>query len=281
MRHVITRREDLNAYDYLLEVEAPQVAERFRAGNFAVLMTAPTGERIPMSIQKAGNGTITMFIRKVGKTSIELSTFKVGDSLHEVIGPMGTPVEIKGYGNVVVASDFVCGHAENYALCRALRREAGNRILSLQTFPSEDEVYPDEERPIVFSDEYRETTLDGSRGVRGHYRRVLKGMLDQGKVDIVFAGGDLAGLRDLAELTRLYGVPTLVTVRQIMVDATGMCGSCRVFVGGKMRLACIDGPIFDAHKVNFDHVLSRAGMFREKEADALGHYDAKRKAVET
>lgn len=278
MKYVITRREDLSAHDYLLEVEAPHVAERFKAGNFAVLMTVPTGERIPMSIQKAENGRITMFIRKMGKTSIELSTFRVGDCLHEVIGPMGTPVEIKSYGNVVVASDFVCGHAENYALCGELHGVDGNHITSLQTFPSRSEVYPAKERPILFSDEYRATTLDTPRGTKGHYIHLLKGMLDEGRVDIVFAGGDLAGLRDLAELTRPYGVPTVVTVRQIMVDATGMCGSCRVFVDGEMKLACIDGPMFDAHKVNFEHVLSRTRMFRDKEADALEHYCARRKA---
>ncbi len=150
MKHVIARKEDLNPHEYLLEVEAPHIAERFTAGNFAVIMTVPTGERVPMSIQKAEDGRITLFMRILGKTSMELATFKVGDSLHEVIGPMGTPPALKGYGNVVVASDFVCGHAENYALCKALRAVGGNRIICLQTFPDIGEVYPAQERPVSF-----------------------------------------------------------------------------------------------------------------------------------
>ena len=279
MKNVITRKEDLNADEYLIEVEAPHIAERFSAGNFAVLMTVPKGERVPMSIQKAEDGRITMFIRKLGKTSIELGTFKVGDCLQEVIGPMGTPPEIRKYGNVVVASDFVCGHAENYSLCNELRKVDGNHVISMQTFSTRNEVYPAEERPVSLSAKYCITTLDGSLGVKGHYRELLKELLDEVKVDMVFAGGDLAGLRDLSELTRPYAIPTVVTVRQIMVDATGMCGSCRVFVGGEMKLACVDGPMFDAHKLNFEHILSRAQMFKRKEAIALDHYYTNRKVV--
>ena len=113
----ITRKEDLNTDDYLIEVEAPNVADRFKPGNFVVLIAVPKGERIPMSIQKAEDGRITMFIEKLGKTTIELDKSKVGDSIEQVIGPMGNPPEIKKYGNVVFSSDLVCGHAENYAMC--------------------------------------------------------------------------------------------------------------------------------------------------------------------
>jgi len=278
MKYEITRKEDLNPEDYLIEVVAPQVAERFQPGHFAVLITVPNGERIPMSIQKAENGKITMFIKRLGKTSRELDTFKVGDSLEAVIGPMGNPPEIKKYGNVVFASDLVCGHAENYSMCKELRELDGNHVISMQTFPSSRDVYPEEELCRDVCDEYYLTTLDGSRGIKGHYREILKDMLDKGKVDMIFAGGDIPGLRELAKLTKPYHIPTVVTVRQIMVDATGMCGSCRVFVDGEMKLTCIDGPMFDAHKLNFEDIISRLAMFKEKEAIAMEHYNRKRGA---
>ena len=273
MKHKITRKEVLNAADYLIEVEASMVAERFRPGNFAVLITVPRGERIPMSIQKAEDGKITMFIKKLGKTSVELDSFKVGDSLEAVIGPMGNSSEIKRYGNIVIASDLVCGHAENYALCKALQEIEGNHVTSIQTFPTKADIYPKKELSEAFCDEYYLTTLDGSCGIKGHYTEVLKDLLDEGKVDIIFAGGEIPALRDLAELTEPYGVPTIVTIRQIMIDATGMCGSCRVFVDGEMKLTCIDGPMFDAHKLNFEDIINRMAMFKEKETRAMEYYN--------
>jgi len=275
MKHRITRKKALNAADYLIDVEAPMVAERFRPGNFAVLITVPQGERIPMSIQKAEDGKITMFIKRLGKTSIELDGFEVGNSLESVIGPLGNPPEVKRYGNVVFASDLVCGHAENYAMCNALQKIEGNHVISIQTFPTKDDVYPKEELSEAVCDEYYLTTLDGSRGIGGHYIDVLKDLLDEGKVDIIFAGGDIPALRDLATLTESYSVPTIVTVRQIMIDATGMCGSCRVFVDGEMKLTCIDGPMFDAHKLDFEDIINRLSMFKKKEAQAMECYNSK------
>jgi ferredoxin--NADP+ reductase len=270
--HRIVRKEDLNAADYLLEVEAPSVAQKFQPGNFAVLLTVPRGERIPMSIQKAGNGNITMFIKRLGKTSRELDTFKVDDSLESIIGPLGNPVELKKYGNVVFASDLVCGHAENYALCEALTKIDGNHVISVQSFPTKDDIYPEKELSSAVCDEFYLTTKDGSQGIKGHYTDILKKLLDETRIDIVFAGGDIPSLRELARLTKPYNIPTIVTVRQIMVDATGMCGSCRVFVDGEMKLTCIDGPMFDAHKLNFEDIIDRLSMFKEKEAQAAEYY---------
>jgi len=279
MKHKITRKLDLNKDDYLLEVEAPQVAERFRPGNFVILITVPQGERIPMSVQKAQDGKISMFIKRLGKTSYELDSFKVGDSLVAVIGPLGNPPPMKKYGRVVFASDLVCGHAENYAFCEGLKKIPGNYVISMQTFPSKDDIYPEEFRPVHLCDEYHLTTLDGSEGFKGHYIELLKTMLEQNKVDIIFAGGDIPSLERLAELTRPYQIPTIVTVRQIMVDGTGMCGSCRVFVDGEMKLTCIDGPMFDAHRLNFQDIINRLSMFKEKEAQAMEYYLRKRGEV--
>jgi ferredoxin--NADP+ reductase len=275
MEHEIIRKEDLNSKDYLIEVKAPMVAKKMQPGQFVVLMTHPKGERIPMSVQKAENGNVTMFIRKLGKTSVELYTYKVGDHFENVIGPMGNPVEIKKYGNVAVCSDLVCGHAENYALCKALSQVDGNHVISMQTFPSKEMMYLEKELREV-SDEYYITLEDGSYGIKGHYRDILEKLMKQDKIDMVFAGGHIDGYVPLAELTKAYNVPTMVTLRPIMVDATGMCGSCRVFIDGEMKLACIDGPMFDAHKVNYKELLNRVKMFKKQEEIALENYNKMR-----
>ena len=211
MEHEIIRKEDLNSKDYLMEVKAPMVAKKLQPGQFVVLMTHPKGERIPMSVQKAENGNVTMFIRKLGKTSVELYTFKVGDHFENVIGPMGNPVEIKKYGNVAVCSDLVCGHAENYALCKALRQVDGNHVISMQTFPSKDMMYLEKELRGL-SDEYYITLEDGSYGIKGHYRDVLEKLMKQGKIDMVFAGGHTDGYVPLAELTKAYNVTIVGTL---------------------------------------------------------------------
>ena len=267
MPHKITRKVDLNSGDYYVEVEAPLVAEKFKAGNFAVLMTVPHGERIPMSIMKAEDGRIGMYIKKLGKTSYELD--KSLDTFEHVIGPMGNAIEVKKYGRVVVASDLVCGHAENYAACKALREVEGNHVISIESFPTKGEVYPDEFLAEDVADEFHLMTEDGSLGEKGHYLDRIAGMLKEGKVDKIFAGGDLPKLKELGELTRPYGVSAVVTVRQIMVDASGMCGACRVFLNGAMKLACIDGPMFEADEVDWETALRRVGMFKEKETIAM------------
>jgi ferredoxin--NADP+ reductase len=272
MKHEIIRKEDLNPKDYLIEVKAPMVAKKIRPGQFVVLMTHPKGERIPLSVQKAENGSVTMFIRKLGKTSVELYKYNVGDNFENVIGPMGNAVEIKKYGNVAVCSDLVCGHAENYALCKALSQVDGNHVISMQTFPSKEMMYLEEELRGV-SDEYYITIEDGSYGIKGHYRDILEKMMKQGKINMVFAGGRTGEYPLLAELTKTYNVPTMVTLRSIMVDATGMCGSCRVFIDGEMKLACIDGPMFDAHKVNYKELLTRVKMIKKQEELALETYN--------
>ena len=271
LKHEIIRKEDLNPKDYLMEVKAPMVAKKIQPGQFVILMTHAKGERIPMSVQKAENGSVTLFIRKLGKTSVELYTYKVGDHFENVIGPMGTAVDIKNYGNVAVCSDLVCGHAENYALCKALSQVEGNHVISMQTFPSNEMMYLEEELRGV-SDEYYITLEDGSYGIKGHYRDILEKMMKEGKIDMVFAGGRTGEYPLLADLTKEYNVPAMVTLRPIMVDATGMCGSCRVFIDGELKLACIDGPMFDAHKINYEELLNRVKMFKKEETTALENY---------
>ncbi len=267
----ITEKRDLNTQDYLIEVEAPHVAERLRPGQFVVLMTHEKGERIPMSVQKAEGGRITMFIKRLGKTSLQLDDYEVGDSFYQVVGPMGNAFPIKRYGTVVWCSDLVCGHAENYAYCEALSKVEGNHVISIQTFPTKEDVYGEEEQRLV-SHEYHITTTDGTYGERGHYNDVLRSLLETREIDVVLGCGQIDKLKEMADLTRVHGVQAYSVLRQIMVDATGMCGACRVFIDGQMKLTCIDGPLFDAHKVNFEEVINRLGMFKKPEAVAKEAY---------
>jgi ferredoxin--NADP+ reductase len=268
--HTMVDKKDLNSEDYLVRIKAPFVARKWKPGNFVVLRLHDKGERVPMSVQKVDGDTITIFVKRLGKTSHELDSYKAGDAIKDVIGPLGNPAEVKKYGRVIVASDLVCGHAENYAISKALR-ERGNYVISLQGFPTKSMVYLEEELKGV-SDEYYLSTEDGSCGRRGLLTDMLKELLRKDRVDMVFAGGTFPGLKRIADITRSFDVPAMVTLRTLMVDATGMCGSCRVFIDGKMKLACVDGPIFDAHKVDFDEVIKRNGMFKEEEAIALEKY---------
>jgi len=268
----ITDKRDLSPIDYFVEVEAPQVAKAWKPGQFVVLMTHEKGERIPMSVYKNDNGKIGMFIRKLGKTSYELYyDFKPGDYIYSFVGPLGKALKIKNYGNVVFASDAVCGQAENYATLRAMK-EAGNYTISIQSFENAANVYPEEFLAKPVADEYYLTTDDGSVGMKGHYLDVIKKLIEEDRVDIIFAGGKLGSLAKLAELTRPYGIPTYTTVRQIMVDGTGMCGSCRILYDGKVKFACRDGPMFDAHKVDWEDVLRRDKRFVELEKIAKERY---------
>ncbi|NPA75295.1 MAG: sulfide/dihydroorotate dehydrogenase-like FAD/NAD-binding protein [Euryarchaeota archaeon] len=270
--YTITDKKVLSPIDYFVEVEASHVARAWKPGQFVVLMAHEKGERIPMSVYRADDGKIGMFIRKLGKTSLQIfNEFNVGDSLWSVAGPLGTPIEVKKYGTVVFASDAVCGHAENYATLRQMK-EAGNHTISIQSFKDEEDVYPEQFLAKSVADEHYITTSDGSVGIKGNYLDVIRDLIEQDKVDIIFAGGVLGTLAKLAELTRPYGIPTMTTVRQIMVDGTGMCGSCRILYDGQIKFACRDGPMFDAHKVDWEDVLKRETRFLEQEKLAKEMY---------
>jgi ferredoxin--NADP+ reductase len=267
----IIRKKDLNKQDYLIEIEAPRVAQKLQPGQFVILMTHEDGERIPMSVKSTDDKTIIMYIKRLGKTSLELDDLKVGDSIYQVIGPQGKAFKIQKYGNIVWCSDLVCGHAENYAYCEALSKIKGNHVISIQSFPTKDDAYGEEDLRSV-SHEYYLTTYDGTYGRKGHYNDVLQDLLEENRVDLVFGCGDIGKLRDMAELTKKYDVPARAVLRQIMIDGTGMCGACRVFIDGVMKLTCVDGPLFDAHKVNFDEVINRLNMFKKPEQLAKDLY---------
>jgi ferredoxin--NADP+ reductase len=272
MGYKITAKADLSPIDYFVEVEAPHVSKAWKPGQFVVFILHEKGERVPMSVYKAENGRIGMFIRKLGKTSLQIYyEYNVGDELWSFLGPLGKPIKVKNYGNVVFASDAVCGQAENYATLKAMK-EAGNYTISIQSFENKANVYPEEFLARPAADEHYITTNDGSIGIKGNYLDVVKKLIEKDKVDIIFAGGKLGTIAKLAELTRPYEISTITTVRQIMVDGTGMCGSCRILYGNEIKFACRDGPMFDAHKVDWEDVLKRAERFKDQEGLAKERY---------
>lgn len=276
MSFKITKMMDLDSIDYLVDVEAPKIAERFHPGQFVMLMTRKEGERIPMSVMRVRDGKLSMFIRKLGKTSKELRDGI--RSFENVIGPLGHGIEEKKYGTVVVVSDAVCGHAENYAICEALSKIEGNHIISIQTFPSKDEVYPKEYLAKNVSHEHYITTEDGSSGVKGNYVSTLKKLLDDGvKVDYVFGGGKLPTMKAVSTLLAINNIDNMFTTRQMMVDGSGMCGACRVYIDGEMKLACVDGPMFDSRKINWTRAMKRYAMFKKEEKIANDYYEAQKK----
>ncbi|MDK2853499.1 MAG: ferredoxin/flavodoxin---NADP+ reductase [Thermococcaceae archaeon] len=277
MGYKITKKENLSAIDFFMEVEAPHIAKSWKVGQFVVLIVDEKGERVPMSVYYADreNGRIGMFIRRHGVTTFKLwYEKKVGDEILSIAGPLGKPIEVKHYGNVVFAADAVCAQAEAYATLKAMK-EAGNYTIAIHSFENKANTYPEEYLAKPVADEFYITTEDGSVGRKGHYLDILKELIEQDKVDIVFAGGKLGSLKKLAELTRPYGIPTIVTVRQIMVDGTGMCGSCRVLYDGEIKFACRDGPMMDAHKIDWDDAIKRNARFAEQEKLARERYLAK------
>lgn len=275
MGYRITKKENLSAIDFFMEVEAPHIAKSWKPGQFVVLIPDERGERVPMSVYYAKDGKIGMFIRRHGVTTLKLwHEFHVGDEILSITGPLGKPIEVKHYGNVVFAADAVCAQAECYSTLKAMK-EAGNYTIAIHSFENKNNTYPEEYLAKPVADEFYITTEDGSVGRKGHYLDVVKELIAQDRVDIVFAGGKLGSLKKLAELTKPYGIPTIVTVRQIMVDGTGMCGSCRVLYDGEIKFACRDGPMLDAHKIDWDDAIKRNARFAEQEKLARERYIAK------
>ncbi len=271
VEHTILYKEEITKDDYLIKVKAPVIAKHFQAGQFLVIRIHEHGERIPLTIADADpeEGTVTIIVKRIGKTSCELGTFKVGDSIADMMGPLGHPSEIEKFGRVVCVGGGT-GIASLYPITRALKK-VGNHITTILGARCKDLLFW-EERFKEISDELICTTDDGSYGREGVVTIPLKEMLEEGKVDRVMSVGPTIMMKFVALTTKEFGVKTIVSLNPIMVDATGMCGVCRVFIAGEMKLACIDGPEFDAHEVDFQELMSRLAMFKEQEEDAMKHF---------
>jgi ferredoxin--NADP+ reductase len=253
-------------------IEAPDVARKRKAGQFVVLMTDEKGERIPLTIvdSDVDSGTITIIFQVVGKTTTCLSEMKVGDSLYSVLGPLGRPTEVERFGTVACVGGGV-GIAVIYPITKALK-EAGNRVISIIGARTKDILILEDEIKAV-SDELHITTDDGSYGFHGFVSEVLQNVIDSETViDRVFAIGPVPMMRVVCDVTRPSGITTIVSLNPIMVDATGMCGACRVSVGGCTKFACVDGPEFNGHDVDFDLLTSRLRMYYIQEKEAIEQF---------
>ncbi len=255
-------------------IEAPRIARKHEAGQFVILRLDEHGERIPLTIESADkeNGTISLVVQAVGKTTYQLNALNEGDAIRDVVGPLGKPSVIKNFGTVVIVGGGV-GTALAYPTTVALKG-AGNRILTILGGRNRDLVLLEEEMRAV-SDALYVTTDDGSYGEKGLVTDKLRELLaTEDKIELVLAVGPVPMMKAVADLTREKGIHTVVSLNPIMIDGTGMCGGCRVLVGGKSQFACVDGPEFDAHDVNFDVLMQRNRMYREAEKQSLDAYQA-------
>lgn len=255
--HTIIAKEVLSPTITRYEIEAPFVARKRLPGNFVIIRLEETGERIPLTIVGSDieRGTITLIVQAIGKTTRALAMKKVGDSITDVAGPLGTPTPIEFHGAVACVGGGV-GTAELYPISQALHK-AGNIIHTVIGARSKDLIVLEKEMG-EFSKDVFITTEDGSYGRKGLVTDQLRDLLESPLgISAVYAIGPLPMMKAVSNLTKKYGVKTLVSLNAIMVDGTGMCGGCRVTVDGKMKFACVDGPEFDGHHVDFDELIMR------------------------
>ncbi len=253
-------------------IEAPEVAHQAKAGQFVVLRVHEQGERIPLTIADYDReaGTITVVAQEIGSSTLRLKSLEVGDSLASFTGPLGRPTEIEPDGTVILVGGGL-GIAPIYPICRTLR-EAGNHVIAIIGARSGDLLFWEDKMRDV-TDELIVVTDDGSYARKALVTEPLKELLDSGrKIDRVWGIGPAIMMKFVALTTKSYGVDTLVSLNSIMVDGTGMCGACRVAVGGRTFFACVDGPEFDGHQVDWDLLLSRQRFYVQEEQRALELY---------
>jgi len=264
VRNTIVRKERLSPVLTLFEIDAPLIARAAKPGQFVIVWTGERGERIPLTISDydAAAGTITLIFQEVGRSTIELGRLEEGQGIPSLAGPLGKPTEIADYGTAVVIGGGV-GTAIARPVARALK-EAGNELITIIGAREKSLIILEDEMRS-FSDELIVTTDDGSYGRKGVVTDPLKELLDARKIDIVYAMGPMVMMQFVAKTTEPYGVKTIVSLDPIMIDGTGMCGGCRVTVGGKTMFTCVDGPDFDAHQVDWDELKARKAFYFEEE----------------
>jgi len=254
-------------------ITAPRIARKQRPGQFVILRLHDRGERIPLTIKSANPaaGTITIAVQAVGKTTSLLNSLEAGDSILDVVGPLGRPSEIRNYGTAVILAGSV-GTAMALPTANALR-EAGNHVIFIEGARSKEMVVFEEEVRAA-SHEASILTDDGSYGQQGLVTKKLNELIAAGrKLDFVLAVGPVPMMRAVAEITRPLGVKTMVSLNSVMVDGTGMCGGCRVLLGNQSKFACVDGPEFDASLVNFEVLMQRNTMYRGQECQSLKEFE--------
>lgn len=252
---------------YEFVVDAPLVAHKCRPGQFVIIRTDEFSERVPLTIADFDRekGYITLIVQAVGNSTRHLcDTFEIGDDILDVVGPLGQPSEMGNFGTVVVVGGGI-GVAPVYPIARAYH-ELGNKVISIIGARNKDLIIW-QDKMAAISDEVIITTDDGSAGHKGFVTDPLKEMLEKGeKIDLVLAIGPIIMMKNVAAVTKPFGVKTTASLNTIMVDGTGMCGGCRVNVGGENKFACVDGPEFDAHQVDFANLLMRQQMYKNQES---------------
>ncbi|MGO8807634.1 MAG: sulfide/dihydroorotate dehydrogenase-like FAD/NAD-binding protein [Candidatus Bathyarchaeia archaeon] len=265
-QYKITQKQQLNSQVKLLKIYAPDIAQKAKAGQFVILKTRPNSERIPLTIAAwdKGAGTITLVFQEVGFSTIELGKLLEGEEIQNLAGPLGNPSDIKNYGKVAVVCGGV-GTAAAYPIARALK-EANNIVVTIMGARNKDLLILENEMKQV-SDEFYIATDDGSKGQTGLVTEVLKTQITQGTspFNVVYAVGPPMMMNAVSEATRPHKIKTIVSLNPIMVDGMGMCGACRVSVADKVRFACVEGPEFDAHQVNFKELVMRLRSYSNEE----------------
>ncbi|TFG47386.1 MAG: sulfide/dihydroorotate dehydrogenase-like FAD/NAD-binding protein [Candidatus Brocadiia bacterium] len=274
----IIDKQTLGSNLTLYEIEAPRIAKTRKCGQFAIVRSFKHSERIPLTVADVNyeKGTITLIVQTVGKSTLEMAQLQKGDSFQDVAGPLGKPSHIEKYGTVVVIGGGL-GTAVVYPQVIALR-ELGNRIISIIGARTKELLILQDMLEAV-SDRLIITTDDGSIGKKGLVTDALQELIDDPdtSVDAIYCAGPVIMMKAVSNLTRPFNIPTIVSLNPIMVDGTGMCGGCRVTVNGQRKFACVDGPEFDGHQVDYDELMDRLTTYKNHEEKSLNQYKGEHK----
>ena len=268
----ILKKEELSPSVYAMEIDAPRVAKKAEPGQFVVLRVSETGERIPLTIANFDRetGRILIVFQVIGASTMELAALGEGDSILDFVGPLGRPSEIAKLDGTMVVVGGGIGVAPTFPIARAMK-EAGNKVIAIMGAKTKDILIMEDEMKAV-TDEIVVTTDDGSRGIKGFVTNAVQALVDRGEnIAQITAIGPVIMMKSVVDATRALGIKTVVSLNPIMVDGTGMCGGCRVTVGDETRFACVDGPEFDGHLVDFKGLMSRQRMYRDLEAEEKDH----------
>lgn len=253
---------------FYYKIDAPLISKKAKPGQFVIIRLNEKGERIPLSLADINpeEGTISLIVMAVGKTTTEMSTFNTGDEILDLCGPLGQPTHIQKYGRVILVGGGF-GVAPLYPIARSLK-DAGNEVIVIMGARSKDLlIYENEMQQAC--DKVLITTDDGSKGIKGVVTTALKQELEQNGANMVMAVGPAIMMKYVSETTKSFGIKTIVSLNSIMIDGTGMCGGCRVSIGGKTRFACIDGPEFNGHEVDWDMLINRQKTYLNEEKESF------------
>jgi ferredoxin/flavodoxin---NADP+ reductase len=272
MAKIVHREEMAQGTIILNEIEAPRISRKAKPGQFVILQADETGERIPLTMADTNpdKGTITIIYMVVGKSTARFKQLQAGDDYFALIGPLGAPTHIENFGKVVCVGGGT-GIAVLHPITRALK-QAGNEVTTILGARSYDLLIMEEKMRAV-SDHFHICTDDGSHGHHGFVTDVLKRVLEKDKIDLAVAIGPIPMMKFCSLITKEKNVKTFVSLNPIMVDGTGMCGCCRVSVGGETKFACVDGPEFDGHKVDFDELAKRLASYLDEERTSMNTFE--------